>query len=146
MNFWFLPASLEVVKMTTRVEELLRALTLEEKVALLAGKNMWETSNIDRLNIPSLKMTDGPAGARGEKWTSGSLTTLIPCGVSLAATFDPALVERVGTVLGEETRRKHCKVILAPTMNLSRSPLGGRNFEGYGEDPYLIGSVSTAMI
>jgi beta-glucosidase-like glycosyl hydrolase len=128
------------------VEELLHALTVEEKVALLAGKNLWETANIDRLGIPSLKMTDGPAGARGEKWTYGSLTTLIPCGISLAATFDPAVVEKVGTILGEETRRKGCRVLLAPTMNLSRSPLGGRNFEGYGEDPYLVGAMSTAMI
>ncbi|RAL13450.1 putative beta-glucosidase precursor [Aspergillus homomorphus CBS 101889] len=128
------------------VERLLQSLTLEEKVALLAGKNMWETANIDRLHIPSLKMTDGPAGARGSKWTYGSLTTWIPCGVSLAATFDPALVEKVGTILGEETRRKGCQVLLAPTMNLSRSPLGGRNFEGYGEDPYLIGVTANAII
>ncbi|OGM47215.1 putative beta-glucosidase precursor [Aspergillus bombycis] len=128
------------------VEELLQALTLEEKVSLLAGKNMWETMNVDRLGIPSLKMTDGPAGARGSKWTYGSLTTFIPCGISLAATFDPELVQKVGSVLGQETRRKHCQVLLAPTMNLSRSPLGGRNFEGYGEDPYLIGKVSTSMI
>ncbi|RAH81927.1 putative beta-glucosidase precursor [Aspergillus japonicus CBS 114.51] len=131
---------------SSTVDQLLQSLTLEEKVALLAGKNMWETANIDRLHIPSLKMTDGPAGARGSKWTYGSLTTWIPCGVSLAATFDPALVEKVGTVLGQETRRKGCQVLLAPTMNLSRSPLGGRNFEGYGEDPYLIGVMATAMI
>ncbi|KAF7595578.1 hypothetical protein BBP40_005613 [Aspergillus hancockii] len=128
------------------VEETLRALTMEEKVSLLAGKNMWETTNIDRLGIPSLKMTDGPAGARGLKWTYGSLTTFIPCGISLAATFDPVLVEKVGAVLGQETQRKRCHVLLAPTMNLSRSPLGGRNFEGYGEDPYLVGAMSIAMI
>ncbi|KAL4903990.1 hypothetical protein BDW74DRAFT_185726 [Aspergillus multicolor] len=128
------------------VDRLLQALTLEEKVALLAGKNMWATVGVDRLGIPSLQMTDGPAGARGSKWTYGSLTTWIPCGISLAATFDPALVERVGTVLGIETRRKGCQVLLAPTMNLSRSPLGGRNFESYGEDPYLIGVTANAMV
>ncbi|KAL4794755.1 glycoside hydrolase superfamily [Aspergillus venezuelensis] len=128
------------------VDQLLQALTLEEKVALLAGKSMWATANIDRLHIPSLQMTDGPAGARGSRWTYGSLTTWIPCGISLAATFDPALVERVGTILGAETRRKGCQVLLAPTMNLSRSPLGGRNFESYGEDPYLIGVTANAMI
>jgi beta-glucosidase-like glycosyl hydrolase len=131
---------------TPLVDRLLQCLTLEEKVSLLAGKNMWETAQVDRLGIPSLKMTDGPAGARGSKWTYGSLTTFVPCGISLAATWDPALVEKVGTVLGEETRRKGCQVLLAPTMNLSRSPLGGRNFEGYGEDPYLVGAMSTAMI
>lgn len=128
------------------VDRLLHALTLEEKVSLLAGRNMWETTAIDRLCIPALRMTDGPAGARGTKWNYGSPTTFIPCGVSLAATWDPAIVEKVGTVLGDETRRKGCKVLLAPTMNLSRSPLGGRNFEGYGEDPFLIGAMSRAII
>jgi beta-glucosidase-like glycosyl hydrolase len=131
---------------TRQVEEFLKALTLDEKLSLLAGKNMWETMNVDRLGIPSLKTTDGPAGARGSKWTYGSLTTFVPCGISLAATFDPVLVQRVGSVLGEETRRKGCHVLLAPTMNLSRSPLGGRNFEGYGEDPYLVGVISTAVV
>ncbi|KAI2918382.1 CAZyme family GH3 [Aspergillus niger] len=133
-------------RVSSQVRQLLQSLTLEEKVALLAGKNMWETVNIDRLHIPSLKMTDGPAGARGSKWTYGSLTTWIPCGISLAATFDPAMVEEVGRVLGQEARRKGCQVLLAPTMNLSRSPLGGRNFESYGEDPYLVGVIATAMI
>lgn len=128
------------------VHRLLQALTLEEKVSLLAGRNMWETTAIDRLGIHSLKMTDGPAGPRGSKWNYGSPTTFIPCGISLAATWDPTLVEKVGTVLGDETRNKGCKTLLAPTMNLSRSPLGGRNFEGYGEDPFLVGTMSTAMI
>ncbi|KAH8434271.1 uncharacterized protein LDX57_011909 [Aspergillus melleus] len=128
------------------VEKLLEVLTLEEKVSLVAGQNMWQTAQVDRLGIQSLQTTDGPAGARGTKWNYGSLTTLIPCAISLAATFDPSLIERVGTVLGEETRRKGCHVLLAPTMNLSRSPLGGRNFEGYGEDPFLIGTLSTSMI
>ncbi|KAJ5462933.1 glycoside hydrolase [Penicillium sp. IBT 31633x] len=128
------------------VDRLLQDLTLEEKVSLLAGQNMWETTAIERLGIPSLKMTDGPAGPRGSKWNYGSPTTFIPCGVSLAATWDPALVEKIGTVLGDETRRKGCRTLLAPTMNLSRSPLGGRNFEGYGEDPFLVGTISTAVI
>lgn len=128
------------------VERLLSSLTLQEKASLLAGQNMWQTAQIDRLGIKPLQTTDGPAGARGTKWNYGSLTTLIPCGVSLAATFDLELVEQVGGVLGEETRCKGCHVLLAPTMNLSRSPLGGRNFEGYGEDPFLIGAISTSII
>ncbi|PLB53260.1 glycoside hydrolase [Aspergillus steynii IBT 23096] len=128
------------------IDHLLNALTLEEKVSLLAGQNMWETAAIDRLNIPALRMTDGPAGARGSKWNYGSPTTFIPCGISLAATWDLDMIERIGTVLGHETQRQGCKVLLAPTMNLSRSPLGGRNFEGYGEDPFLVGSISRAII
>ncbi|KAJ5178454.1 uncharacterized protein N7500_001153 [Penicillium coprophilum] len=131
---------------TTVVENLLQSLTIEEKVALVAGQNMWQTTQVERLGIPPLQMTDGPAGARGTKWTDGSLTTLIPCAISLAATWDPSMVKTVSTILGQETRRKGCHVLLAPTMNFSRSPLGGRNFEGYGEDPFLIGTMSTEMI
>jgi beta-glucosidase-like glycosyl hydrolase len=128
------------------VEKLLQVLTLEEKVSLVAGQNMWQTAEIERLGIQPLQTTDGPAGARGTKWNYGSLTTFIPSAISLAATFDPSIVEKVGNVLGEETRRKGCHVLLAPTMNFSRSPLGGRNFESYGEDPFLIGTISNAMI
>ncbi|KAL3442369.1 glycoside hydrolase superfamily [Aspergillus insuetus] len=128
------------------VGKLLDALTLEEKVSLVAGQNMWQTAQVERLGIRPLQMTDGPAGARGTKWTDGSPSTLIPCPISLAATWDPEMVRKVGTVLGKETRRKECHVLLAPTMNLSRSPLGGRKFESYGEDPFLIGTMSTEMI
>ncbi|KEY74754.1 hypothetical protein S7711_06656 [Stachybotrys chartarum IBT 7711] len=129
-----------------RIEALFGALTLQEKCALVAGKNMWETHNIDRLGIRSLKTTDGPAGVRGATWIDGTHTTYIPCGISLAATFDPGLVEAVGGILGRETRSKNSHVLLAPTMNISRSPLGGRNFENFGEDPYLSGCMATAYI
>ncbi|KUI62396.1 Thermostable beta-glucosidase B [Cytospora mali] len=129
-----------------RIEALLRALTLEEKCFLVAGKNMWETCDVDRLGIRSLKTTDGPAGVRGATWIDGTHTTFIPCGISLAATFDPALIERVGDILGAETRSKNSNVLLAPTMNISRSPLGGRNFENFGEDPYLSGIMATSYI
>lgn len=129
-----------------RIDALLGALTLEEKCFLVAGKNMWETYNVDRLGIRSLKTTDGPAGVRGATWIDGTHTTFIPCGISLAATFDPALIERVGDILGAETRSKNSHVLLAPTMNISRSPLGGRNFENFGEDPYLSGIMATSYI
>jgi beta-glucosidase len=131
---------------TDRIEILLGQLTLEEKCLLVAGKNMWETYNIDRLGIRSLKTTDGPAGVRGATWIDGTHTTYIPCGISLAATFDPSLVERVGDILGLETRSKNSHVLLAPTMNISRSPLGGRNFENFGEDPYLSGVMASSYI
>ncbi|KAI1440171.1 beta-glucosidase B [Annulohypoxylon stygium] len=131
---------------TDRIQSLLEALTLEEKCHLVAGKNMWETCNIDRLGIKSLKTTDGPAGVRGATWIDGTHTTYIPCGISLAATFDLDLVERVGTILGAETRSKNSHILLAPTMNISRSPLGGRNFENFGEDPYLTGRMATSYV
>ncbi|KAI0386745.1 beta-glucosidase B [Hypomontagnella monticulosa] len=129
-----------------KIDALLEALTLEEKCLLVAGKNMWETYNVDRLGIRSLKTTDGPAGVRGATWIDGTHTTFIPCGISLAATFDPALIERIGDILGAETRSKNSHVLLAPTMNISRSPLGGRNFENFGEDPYLTGVTATSYI
>ncbi|BCS28473.1 uncharacterized protein APUU_70043A [Aspergillus puulaauensis] len=128
------------------INTLLSQLTLAEKCALLSGKNMWETTPIPRLGIQSLKTTDGPAGVRGAKWTNGSRTTFIPCGISLAATFDKELVQRIGAVLGAEARNKQAHVLLAPTMNLSRSSFGGRNFENFGEDPFLTGGLATAYI
>ncbi|KAI1335039.1 beta-glucosidase B [Xylariaceae sp. FL0016] len=128
------------------IDALIGALTLEEKCMLLAGKNMWETLNVDRLGIRSLKMTDGPAGVRGATWTDGTHTTMIPCGISLAATFDSDLVERIGRVLGTEARSKNAHILLAPTMNMSRSPLGGRNFENFGEDPYLTGRMASSYV
>ncbi|KAL4883421.1 glycoside hydrolase superfamily [Aspergillus karnatakaensis] len=128
------------------ISALLEALTLTEKCALLSGKNMWETTSLPKHGIRSLKTTDGSAGVRGAKWTDGSRTTFIPCGISLAATFDPAIVHRIGEVLGSETKSKQAHVPLAPTMNLSRSPLGVRNFENFGEDPYLTGVLARSYI
>ncbi|KAJ5980012.1 hypothetical protein N7481_007310 [Penicillium waksmanii] len=128
------------------VNGLLSQLSLAEKCALLSGKNMWETLDLPRLGIQSLKTTDGPAGVRGAKWTDGSYTTFIPCGISLGATFDRRIVERIGSVLGAETRGKRAHILLAPTINLSRSPLGGRNFENFGEDPFLTGIMATQYI
>ncbi|KAJ6039633.1 glycoside hydrolase [Penicillium canescens] len=130
----------------TKIEGILAQLSLTEKCSLLSGKNMWETLDLPRLGIRSLKTTDGPAGVRGAKWTDGSYTTFVPCGISLGATFDPQVVERIGTVLGAETRGKKAHILLAPTMNLSRSPLGGRNFENFGEDPFLTGIMATHYI
>ncbi|CAK7216456.1 hypothetical protein SBRCBS47491_002830 [Sporothrix bragantina] len=129
-----------------RILRVLHSLTLEDKCLLLSGKNMWETHDIPRLGIQSLKTSDGPAGVRGATWTDGTHTTFIPCGIALAATFDPALVQRVGKVLGSEARSKGAHVLLAPTMNISRSPFGGRNFENFGEDPFLTGTHATAYI
>ncbi|KAI9042139.1 uncharacterized protein KD926_006058 [Aspergillus affinis] len=129
-----------------KVDAIMAQLSLTEKCLLLSGKNMWETYELPQFGIQSLKTTDGPAGVRGAKWTDGSYTTFIPCGISLGATFDPQLIERVGTVLGAETKGKKAHILLAPTMNLSRSPLGGRNFENFGEDPFLTGVMAMHYI
>ncbi|KAH9226915.1 glycoside hydrolase family 3 protein [Colletotrichum gloeosporioides 23] len=132
--------------MNDSICKIIHSLTLEEKCTLLSGKNMWETAEIPRLGIRSLKTSDGPAGVRGSRWTDGTHTTYIPCGISLAATFDPDLIQRVGKILGAEAKTKGAHVLLAPTMNISRSPFGGRNFENFGEDPYLTGVMASSYI
>ncbi|CEN61723.1 hypothetical protein ASPCAL08373 [Aspergillus calidoustus] len=128
------------------ITSVLTSLSLEQKCALLSGANMWTTTPLPSHGITPLKTTDGPAGVRGAKWTSGSRTTFIPCGISLAATFDREILRSIGKVLGSETKSKNAHVLLAPTMNLSRSPFGGRNFENFGEDPFLTGTLAAEFI
>ena len=134
--------------MTERVEQLLAELTLIEKAALTAGADMWSTVGAERLGIPSITVTDGPNGARGTALfgLGGETAVCIPCGAALGATWDPALVERVGVMLGEEALTKACRALLAPTVNIHRSPTGGRNFECYSEDPLLSGKTAAAFV
>ena len=132
----------------TDVDALVASLTLDEKAALLAGEDLWSTVAVDRLGIPKITVTDGPNGARdpGIPGMSKRPSACIPCGSALGATWDPALVERLGALLGREARQRGCRVLLAPTMNLHRSPLAGRNFECYSEDPLLSGKQAAAYI
>src|SRR3989440_4679468 len=129
------------------VENLLSQMTLQEKVAMLAGTNDWSTVPVERLGIPSLKMTDGPNGARGAGgFTGGGKAACFPAGISLASTWNTDLVERVGQALAREAKMKGAQVLLAPTVNIQRSPLGGRNFECFSEDPFLSPRLAVAYI
>ncbi len=129
------------------LEDLLGQMTLQEKVALLAGTNMWYTVPVERLGIPSLKTSDGPNGARGAGgFTGGVKSACFPAGISLASTWDTDLIERVGQALARETTLKGAQVLLGPTVNIQRSPLGGRNFECFSEDPYLSARLAVAYI
>lgn len=133
--------------MDENIEKLLRQMTLEEKVSLLAGADMWHTVAIERLGIPALKMTDGPNGARGGgSLVSGVKAACFPAEILLASTWNTALVERVGQALGQEVKAKGAQVLLAPTVNIHRSPLSGRNFECFSEDPYLSARMTVAYI
>jgi beta-glucosidase len=134
--------------MTERVDRLVAALTLDEKALLTAGADLWSTVGIERLGIPAITVTDGPNGARGTAlFGLGTETAVcIPCGSALGATWDPGLVERVGVMLGEEALTKACRVLLAPTVNIHRSPTAGRNFECYSEDPLLAGRTAAAFV
>src|ERR1700730_5206480 len=126
------------------IERLLAEMTVEEKAAMTAGRDMWSTVAVKRLGVPRLKVTDGPNGARGGGilGAGGATAVGVPCGSALGATWDPELVERVGVMLSEEARTKACRVLLAPTVNIHRSPLAGRNFECLSEAPLLRGHVA----
>jgi beta-glucosidase len=124
---------------------MLSSMTLDEKCLLLAGADLWHLPAIDRLGIPALKMSDGPSGVRGERWT-GRPSALFPCGSALGATWDTELVGRIGAALGGEARDRGVHVVLAPTVNLQRTPIGGRNFECYSEDPHLSARLGVAFI
>lgn len=131
------------------IDALIAEMTLDEKASLTAGRDGWSTRPIERLGIPSVVVTDGPAGARGPllPGIGRQVSTLnVPCGTALGATWDPALIERVGQALGQQTRSKASRVLLAPTVNTHRSPLAGRNFECYSEDPLLAGRLAAGFI
>ena len=131
--------------MSERIEKLVAELTLDEKAALTAGVDLWHGPGADRLGIPALKVTDGPSGARGEQW-SGRPSANFPCGTALGATWNIDLVHEVGKRLGVEARRKQAHALLAPTVNIHRHPLAGRNFECYSEDPMLSARMAVAYI
>ena len=129
------------------IADTVAALTLEEKEALVNGDSMWTTAGVERLGVPPIKVTDGPNGARGGMLFGQGVGTLcIPCGSALGAMWDPALVAELGAAVGEETLAKGAHVLLAPTINIHRHPLGGRNFECYSEDPYLTGATAVGFI
>ncbi|MFM2262742.1 MAG: hypothetical protein RI959_1418 [Pseudomonadota bacterium] len=128
------------------IEGLLDALTLEEQAALLSGQDFWSTVPIDRLGIPSVKVSDGPNGARGGIFKDGPKTACFPVGVSVASTWNPELIHDMGAALGVETKLKGAQVLLAPTMNLHRTVYNGRNFECHSEDPWLASEMAVAYV
>ncbi|KAI5236745.1 family 3 glycoside hydrolase [Aureobasidium subglaciale] len=128
------------------IPQLVARMTLDQKISLLAGKNFWETQEIPKLGVPSLKVSDGPNGARGAAFRDGPTAACFPASVSLAATFDLKLAYRVGKALAEETLTKGANVLLGPTVCPHRHPLGGRNFESFSEDPLLTGRLASQYI
>jgi beta-glucosidase len=132
--------------MTKRFDELVSQMTLPEKASLLAGADMWHTVAIARLGIPAIQVSDGPNGVRGADDNLGETSVCFPVGVAMGATWNPELIEQVGAALAAEVRAKGAHVLLAPTVNIHRTPLAGRNFECFAEDPYLSGTMAAAYI
>ncbi|KAH7123463.1 glycoside hydrolase superfamily [Dactylonectria estremocensis] len=139
----------ETIKAASNAAAILKQLTLEEKAALCGGQDWWRTVSIhraDSLLLPHIKMTDGPNGARGESYVSGVKAACFPCAESIAASFDTELAFQAGKEVALEARSKSADVLLAPTVCLVRSPLGGRNHETYGEDPHVLGTMGAAYV
>src|ERR1022692_1801542 len=138
-----------------RVEDLLRRMTAPEKADMLGGSGWMESQPNARLGIPAIKMADGPMGVRNWRGasaitnaaaTSPVLSTAFPAGIGMGASWDVELVQREGRVVAQEVKALGRNMILGPTVNINRQPLWGRNFEGYGEDPYLTAGMGVAVI
>ena len=137
----------------TNIHHLVAEMTLEEKASLCSGLDFWNTKPIERLAIPSIMVTDGPHGLRKQSNPSDQIgldasipATCFPTASALAATWNRSLVRQVGAALGEECRQEKVGVILGPGVNIKRSPLCGRNFEYFSEDPYLSGEIAASHI
>ncbi|MFG2709297.1 beta-glucosidase [Streptomyces goshikiensis] len=128
------------------VEAALGKLDLDTKTRLLAGQDMWSLPALPEIGLKSLVMSDGPIGVRGVRWSADDPSVALPSPTALAAAWDPELARRAGRLLAQEARRKGVHVLLAPTVNLHRSPLGGRHFECYSEDPHLTGAIGSGYV
>jgi beta-glucosidase len=121
-------------------------LTLEQKIRLLTGEDFWSVPAEPAIDLRRLVVSDGPAGVRGELWDDRDPSANVPSPTALAASWDVERVARIGTLLAAEARRKGVDVILAPTVNLHRTPYGGRHFECFSEDPLLTGRIGVAYV
>ncbi|MCY3659376.1 MAG: glycoside hydrolase family 3 C-terminal domain-containing protein [Caldilineaceae bacterium] len=131
--------------MEHRIEQILDQLTREEKATLTAGETLWNIGGVDRVGLPAMKVSDGPNGARGT-FGGDQTAACFPCGSALAATWDKELLVRIGGELALEAASKGVSVLLAPTINIHRTPLNGRHFECLSEDPYLSGKLASAYV
>lgn len=133
--------------MSTRIDRMVKDLTLAEKVSLLSGEDFWSVPAIDRLGIGKLRVTDGPNGARGGGSLIGGVKSAsFPVGIALGATWDVPLVTEIGAALAQEVKSKGAHMLLAPTVNIHRSVTNGRNFECYSEDPVLSAELAVGYI
>ncbi|MCE5257244.1 MAG: glycosyl hydrolase, partial [Spirochaetaceae bacterium] len=131
------------------LDAIVTSLTLEEKASLCSGADFWNTKAVERLGIPSWTMTDGPHGLRKQSTDNARVglhdsvpATCFPSGAGLASTWNVDLVEEVGKAIGAEARAEGVGVVLGPAINIKRSPLCGRNFEYFSEDPFLAGELA----
>ena len=139
--------------MKRKHQDLISQLTLKEKARLVSGKDFWQTVNVDRLNIPSAFLSDGPHGVRKQAAAADHLglnasipATCFPTAATTANSWDPELGEELGKRLGQEAAVQKVNVLLGPGSNMKRNPLCGRNFEYFSEDPYLAGKMAASYV
>ena len=135
------------------IKKMIQDMTLAEKASLCSGADFWHTETIDRIGLKAIMVSDGPYGLRKQEeiinnmgWARSILAVGFPTAASLANSFDRDLVHEVGNALGDECQAEDVAVLLGPGINMKRSPLGGRNFEYYSEDPYLAGEIGAAFV
>ena len=136
-----------------KARALVAQMTLEEKASLCSGKNFWESKAVERLGVSSFMLTDGPHGLRKQAGEADHLglnqsvpATCFPPAAASSCCFDPELMERMGQAMGDECRAEKVGVILGPALNIKRSPLCGRNFEYFSEDPLLSGEIAAGLV
>ncbi|PZE87762.1 glycosyl hydrolase [Curtobacterium sp. MCLR17_039] len=139
-------ASRPSTPLTERIDALLGQLTTDEKVQLLTGRDFWTTWPIEKIGLRRILMSDGPSGVRGEVWDERDPSLNLPSATALSASWDRAIAKRYGAAAAVEARRKGVDVVLGPTINLHRSPLGGRHFEAFSEDPVLTGDLAASYV
>ena len=127
-------------------KELIAKLTLEEKATLVSGEDFWSTIALPSIGLRKMVVSDGPSGVRGELWDERSPSLSLPSASSVASTWNVETLGLIGQLMAFEARRKGVDVVLGPTINLHRSPLGGRHFECYSEDPVLSGKLASAFV
>ena len=134
-------------------KDYIEKMTLEEKCALVSGRDVWHTWNIDRLGVPAISLADGPSGLRRQAAQGDHLglnesvkATCFPSAATVANSWDVNLAQQVGQAIGKEAREQGVDVVLGPGLNTKRSPLCGRNFEYFSEDPYLSGKLAAGFI
>ena len=139
--------------MKRKYQDILDQLTLKEKASLISGKDFWQTVNIDRVGIPSAFLSDGPHGVRRQAAAADHLglnasipATSYPTAATMANSWDPELGEELGQRLGQEAAVQKVNILLGPGLNMKRSPLCGRNFEYFSEDPYLAGKMAAGYV
>ncbi|MFP7493898.1 glycoside hydrolase family 3 C-terminal domain-containing protein [Terribacillus saccharophilus] len=139
--------------MNKDITSIVESMTLEEKAAMCSGADFWSTTAVERLGIPSIVMTDGPHGVRKQTGEADHLglhksvpSTCFPTAAGMASSWDRDLINKVGKALGKESQAEGVSILLGPGANIKRSPLCGRNFEYFSEDPYLTGEMAAAQI